>query len=626
MRLLNVHTYAFEIIYDIQTSGESYAILSHTWAEGQEPTHQDWLTWQQKDPRSEILESKRGFRKIIDTCKEAKRLGHNYVWIDTICIDKSSSADLSEAINSMFAFYTNASVCFAFLADVNGQDAAEFRQSRWFTRGWTLQELLAPKNLVFYDRTWAPIGTRLDRADKISRTTGIHTRYLLGLKSIFSASVAERMSWAANRKSTRREDSAYCLLGIFDINMPLMYGENDKAFVRLQEEILKVSTDHSIFAWTWTKETPSIREGHPYHVSFLAPNIGCFANSGTIIEAKLPESYAVADEIFAMTNLGLSLRLPLIRTSSELFYAILQCSRPQDDVGRQRWQLCIPVLKTKQAFVRCMWPRQPLSIASLTEGAVRHPETIQAIRWTSLQSRLGDGQYTQNALMPRMSSPKTAFSKDGAITAAFHLLFELSDYKVNGVTTTRHAQFQIEHSLLCLSIPEQQRPPVSKTRDDTFVGALIYAKHFHSSHTLQILVGVRHTAGDQITEKSSFRLNIRDLDHVDGTHDKLRLMISTRAPRADEVDKAFGMRQFGTSDADTDIAMLDNHFKCDMLAYSAHGSWRAALGRPMDGLTITSGDFIRAMPVFIWISSAWKISSHDGLAIHTRSTGCLTGR
>jgi hypothetical protein len=156
----------------------------------------------------------------------------------------------------MFRWYERAEVCYAYLSDVSGdanlqEDVSEFVESRWFTRGWTLQELVAPKSVLFYskrDKGWHFLGTKEELCDQISTITGIDTDTLYGA-GLELASVARKMSWASHRETTRIEDTAYCLLGIFDVNMPLLYGEGQKAFLRLQEEILRASSDYSLFAW-----------------------------------------------------------------------------------------------------------------------------------------------------------------------------------------------------------------------------------------------------------------------------------------------------------------------------------------------------------------------------------------
>ncbi|KAF8854457.1 HET-domain-containing protein [Acephala macrosclerotiorum] len=243
MRLLNAKTLQLEDFVGDENVPK-YAILSHTWGKDEISLQ----TWNNKDK-----ETKGGFAKIKYCCDQAIRDNLEWTWIDTCCIDKSSSAELSEAINSMFRWYQNAVVCYAYLFDVPGhvnpaEDRSELVVSRWFKRGWTLQELLAPKNLIFFSSTWKRIGTKEELYQPLADITGIEAETLQG-EDLQAVSVATRMSWAATRETTRTEDMAYCLLGIFDINMPLLYGEGKRAFFRLQEEILKANSDQSIFAW-----------------------------------------------------------------------------------------------------------------------------------------------------------------------------------------------------------------------------------------------------------------------------------------------------------------------------------------------------------------------------------------
>lgn len=172
--------------------------------------------------------------------------------MDTCCIDKSSSAELSEAINSMYTLYKKSYLCIVYLDDVDGAWwDFELKYSRWFTRGWTLQELIAPRVLLFFDKHWKFIKTKDSIATLLAEITGIDTK-VLRTGDTKGISVAAKMSWAAKRTTTRPEDLAYSLMGIFDVNMPTIYGEGDKAFIRLQEEIMKKSNDQSLFAWGWT--------------------------------------------------------------------------------------------------------------------------------------------------------------------------------------------------------------------------------------------------------------------------------------------------------------------------------------------------------------------------------------
>ncbi|KAM5537001.1 hypothetical protein V8D89_009330 [Ganoderma adspersum] len=192
--------------------------------------------------------------KIKDACAVARKNGYRYIWIDSCCIDKSSSSELSEAINSMYKWYSLAAVCYAYLADVPpGEDhrakRSHFRRSRWFTRGWTLQELIAPISVEFLSKTWVPIGSKHALVELVESVTKINLKALLHVEPLDAFSVAQRLSWAARRETTREEDRAYSLLGIFDINMPTLYGEGSHAFRRLQEQIMQRIPDPSLFMW-----------------------------------------------------------------------------------------------------------------------------------------------------------------------------------------------------------------------------------------------------------------------------------------------------------------------------------------------------------------------------------------
>jgi Heterokaryon incompatibility protein (HET) len=248
-----------------------YAVLSHTWeAENQEVTF--------KDITDGSVSSKAGYRKIHFCGEQANRDGLQYFWVDSCCIDKSSSADLAEAINSMFRWYENAAQCYVYLSDVSTSDIDQyaqssqlpyesaFRQSRWFTRGWTLQELLAPSLVEFFSHDGKRLGDKKLLEVQIHEITGIAVQALRG-SPLSQFSVAERMSWAAKRKTTIAEDKAYCLLGIFDIYLPLIYGEGMKnAFIRLQDEIDRRSSVNSGGALTsklpaYGRSTPAKSQG-----------------------------------------------------------------------------------------------------------------------------------------------------------------------------------------------------------------------------------------------------------------------------------------------------------------------------------------------------------------------------
>lgn len=243
MRLIHGETLRLEEFTDNHIP--PYAILSHTWGLEEVTFHEMKVDLPKEARRSLISDSKEeSYRKIEYCCAQASKDGLTYSWVDTCCIDKSSSSELSEAINSMFRWYSNAAICYAYLSDVSL--TTKGIQSRWFSRGWTLQELIAPRNIKFYTMKWEFIGTKQSLCKSIAGITGIDEETLLDPTSLSSASVGHKMSWAAKRQTTRTEDVAYCLMGIFDVNMPLLYGEGEKAFIRLQEEIIKENDDHSL--------------------------------------------------------------------------------------------------------------------------------------------------------------------------------------------------------------------------------------------------------------------------------------------------------------------------------------------------------------------------------------------
>ena len=144
--------------------------------------------------------------------------------VDTCCIDKSSSAELTESINSMYRWYQEAAICYAYLFDVQSGDMSSLSRSAWLTRGWTLQELIAPARVEFYSSTWDNLRTKASLKKEISAVTGIDVEVLEGADPD-RFSVTKRMSWASKRTTTRVEDRAYSLLGLFGVNMPMLYGE-----------------------------------------------------------------------------------------------------------------------------------------------------------------------------------------------------------------------------------------------------------------------------------------------------------------------------------------------------------------------------------------------------------------
>jgi hypothetical protein len=346
MRLINCTTATPRLETVLEDPVPRYVILSHTWGRD-EATFQDIQDIDSQDMCAMRLNGREfsypaapKFQKLVNSCMWAFRHDYKYLWIDTCCIDKTSSAELQEAINTMYRWYQHSQVCLAYLADVEDEQWFYTNKSRWFSRGWTLQELLAPKKLVFLTKDWVDLGTltkervelgtESELGKRLSDLSEIDLEILRGTRSVRSASLAQRMSWAAGRQTTRKEDRAYSLLGIFDVSMPMLYGEGDKAFLRLQEEILKSSDDQSLLAWS----------GTPSKFGVLADSPDKFADNGS--------RYLVPDQILerhitvptSLTNKGLRIELICWRGGVGLseasgqrgrrWAALLECKRTDD--------------------------------------------------------------------------------------------------------------------------------------------------------------------------------------------------------------------------------------------------------------------------------------------------------
>ncbi|KAH7381547.1 heterokaryon incompatibility protein-domain-containing protein [Pyrenochaeta sp. MPI-SDFR-AT-0127] len=365
MRLINATTLKLQSFID-DSQIPRYAILSHTWGT-EEVTFEQFQNAQHVD-----LERTLGFQKILLASQQTLRDGLGYVWVDTCCIDKTSSAELSESINSMFRWYRNAAVCYAYLDDVGVLENApepfvdkyggfvreyieeeELARAKWFTRGWTLQELLAPDKLHFYDRAWRFVGDKIYLEPKLARITGISIEAFDPGNKLDNYSVATRMSWAASRKTTRAEDMAYCLLGLFDVNMPLLYGEGgQKAFRRLQQEILENSSDCSIFSWVNLKaDVPSWSNNDNLRIQHhSAGGRSIFANSPQEFRSSGGIQSSHTGEIVS-TSIGVKIELPIFSLphtkhlkdsrDQDLFVVLIRWINAIEDEGSGEYRLMI---------------------------------------------------------------------------------------------------------------------------------------------------------------------------------------------------------------------------------------------------------------------------------------------
>ncbi|KKP03515.1 hypothetical protein THAR02_04378 [Trichoderma harzianum] len=353
MRLLDARTLGLVDITD--DSIPPYAILSHTWGDEEITIQQlrrlggcsqtTLASPQTLDKKRRAIVLKKGYIKISGAAQLAVSRGLDYIWVDTCCIDKTSSAELSEAINSMYLWYEKSAECYAYLSDVEpvlaAADATAFhetlRRSRWFTRGWTLQELIAPKIVLFYAKDWGFLGqkhTPPEFTKAISDITNIDQEVLNGRIDPLQLSVSARMAWASHRNTTRLEDTAYCLMGLFQVNMPLLYGEGRRAFARLQEEIIQRTDDQSIFAWNSfddQDEDPDALFG------LLAQSPSQFKLAGSL--QVLPPLPIYASAPSSMTNQGIRVQLYIQQRASEDqgameedYYAILDCVKRDGDV------------------------------------------------------------------------------------------------------------------------------------------------------------------------------------------------------------------------------------------------------------------------------------------------------
>ena len=331
-----------------------YAILSHRWIDPTEVDYEEMvgLAKMDREERDEIR-GRRGYQKILDTCYQAKDDGYEWMWADTCCIDKRSSAELSEAINSMYRWYQNAQICYGYLHDVPGtsfpieDDDEEYPNSNgwpeWFSRGWTLQEMIAPRNVRFFNMDWQFIGDKKTLAKSLKRITRVPEHILTDGLSGNRPCVAQIMSWAAERTTTRVEDRAYSLMGLLDVNMPMLYGEGEKAFHRLQLEVIRTSNDQSIFAWGC--DGGNVRTG-----SILADGPSFFKGCSDM-ELMDPDEF-----IESLKELFSRLELPLI--DQDRFGTF-----PITNRGIQIWMLLCPYNDSDSVFRAwlpcCCYPLGP---------------------------------------------------------------------------------------------------------------------------------------------------------------------------------------------------------------------------------------------------------------------------
>lgn len=391
----------FELRLDSQEffQAEGYAILSHRWV-GQEIIFDDIAQYAPslRDAGEQRMKSPQ-LDKIRGACAIARKQGLRWMWIDNCCINKSSATEEAESINSMFKWYRDARVCITYLSDVRSgvspnppayhQTVAEpgikkdppslsdrvFQRfnrddepSEWFSRGWTLQELLAPRDMDFYDADWRFIGTKASLAAQISHISGIDAAYLTGARHFRKACIATKMSWAAGRTTTRVEDMAYSLFGLFGITMTPQYGEGPRAFMRLQQELLATTEDESLFAW----RMPNPAAGDRYDLErspdtawtsgewgLLAPSPDWFRGCGNVtIEGGGPVIQRPA-RAFHLSRQGIV--IPIMPSEQFTKYKLMMLFSPLLFIGAiPVWMYVIKKMKKKSQggvpFTLNCWP------------------------------------------------------------------------------------------------------------------------------------------------------------------------------------------------------------------------------------------------------------------------------
>lgn len=407
MRLLHVPSVLAEedprlLFEDFFKDIPSYGILSHRWFR-QEVTYQHALSI----PLGEILEDPLlapSASKIINFCRIVQEWQKDYAWVDTCCIDKTNLVELSETITSMFRWYRQSDVCIVYMPDVKSSDSPRkseqarqrFVASEWFRRGWTLQELLASNTLQFYSKNWSFIGPLRHLSAVISEATSIPVAQIRRFDPV-QDSVAEKMRWVSQRLTSREEDMAYCLFGLFDVSIDIRYGEGlARAFRRLQEAILIGGTDETIFVW---------RSKNYLASGLLAPHPHCFRESRLISSSEpIGSNGQLARETprreIRMTSRGLQVPVSpesfiytpsvsevLLWTTAEAIYgACIDCIRSLDDLGAFDQIIPRPVLRTLSLGLKTLVLSMFLLLRLVLWFAISMSRLWYAIR----PSRLGE--------------------------------------------------------------------------------------------------------------------------------------------------------------------------------------------------------------------------------------------
>lgn len=538
-----------------------YAILSHRWLDNPaaEVSFKDCQDIENITTISNIT-TKPGYPKLQGCCAQALDDGYKHVWIDTCCIDKRDSAELSEAINSMFSWYQLSQRCYVYLADVTGLEdpsieGSSFRRSVWFKRGWTLQELIAPAEVVFFNASWHKIGHKIDLnlATTIADITGVDERILKHGIYAHEISIAEKMSWAADRRTTREEDRAYSLLGLFGINMPPLYGEGRRAFIRLQQEIIRISSDHTIFAWEENRVATGILADSP---SQFAASLRLYPVSPEHFIETFGISRYKPD--YMTTNAGLHIQLPLapIPEYPNYYYGFLACttdnhSSSQSD-GGTKWPVVYlhrnpgTVMRqfTRTSFKNRMFGYQGVS------GLVFDTEPI----WISLYEETWPLVWNSSA---EKASPLHSRSRQGDPEHSVILSLAKRHHSIEIVDASPHDSFISQNEISMTTLPgawamkkEAGRfyfPPIVKAAVGVRIDSegLGFHPSFGNEHRLVTLIIQDRMVGGQILMvlailKGAWNLFLTEVDDKATAQECRKNLMGTTT--ADEVSSSLRIR------------------------------------------------------------------------------------
>lgn len=467
IRLLRYNTTGeFSLTKDLVGDVPRYAILSHTWgADTEEVSFRDLMDGTEK--------SKPGYNKIHFCGEQARRDDLQYFWVDTCCIDKSNYTELSEAINSMFRWYGNAAKCYVYLEDISkpalgANDMSSqlswepaFRKSRWFVRGWTLQELVAPASVEFFSREGQRLGDKRSVGRCISEITGIPAKALQG-SPLSDFSIAERLSWQNNRETTRKEDKAYSLLGIFGIHMPLIYGEGrENAFKRLREEIDRASKGESFSLNHWRILGAHMLSSTRGLLSKIGINHQDFSVAFSLADVSEIEHFVAREEELEEMHRALSsdgsrrtIVLHGLGGMGKTQLTVAYAKRHKESYSAIFWLNIRDEDSLKQSFVKVAKRilREHPSSSSLSRVGMGEDldEVVDAVKaWLSVS-----GNTRWLMVFDNYDNPKFPDNTDPAAVDIRRFLPE--SYQGSVIVTTRSSQVRIGHTMKITKLEDMQ--------------------------------------------------------------------------------------------------------------------------------------------------------------------------